>query len=353
MENKNTLLPTTITTKVGESKDSKVSEGKSAATVLDEKIDSRSLKVITPPPAGVVTVSGGGGGKPGMKPNAPNMPLKVVTRFNGKQRHVTSIEKRRWRKRENNARVTNELRGQVLQQKGIQDAKREPSDIKIDMSVAPAPPSDPPQPVVAPIVVVPPVNQPAQGQRGAAGPAVAPLSTFEPLDHDVLPASFVVTKETGSWWDLIKNAVVSMFDGLTVGWWVKHTWTAHQVVCDTPSRSTFRRSVIRNVWNDETEVWEARTFWEDVHSPSIADNRVVLSRGFDLMRSRPQIVEYVVDTVERGLYFDKFVPKFTRQSQYKCLVSASIASEVISNDGFVLSGAEDYERFDARYAQIA
>jgi len=189
-------------------------------------------------------------------------------------------------------------------------------------------------------------------KNGGGGPKNDSLT---PKDQPVvLPRQFDATDERlDSWWQRAKSFVRYWIDGVYESCQVKHTWTINAV---ESLDSRFQKKSVM-VFDDERDEWVTRTFYTTreviVEDEPIlvnpADDRVVLSRGFDLLRGQPQILHAHVECIQRGYWWGLF----PRRSSYNVHVSASVVADVLSNDGFLLTGVDDYERLDSRFVQVA
>jgi len=247
-------------------------------------------------------------------------------------RHRTSQAQRRRERREHKTRNNNiigqELVGQIQALQGDRDARIE-SDRDAQESV----------------------DDEEDDQKSVkAGPPAGPVA------HDVdvhLPYLFTVEDTIDSWRRWLWTRILMIFDGITETWVTQHRWRAARI-------QEFVQDGVIRVYDDETDSWEERPKYiaksvpfgvkgNEItvnYVPEVADDeRVVMSRGFDLLRKRPQIVDYEVSAITRGARW-WVLPTI---HSYVFHVCGSVAADVSTFEGFDLTGDGDRERLDVRY----
>jgi len=242
--------------------------------------------------------------------------------------HAQRRRERRERKTRNNNTISQELVGQIQAAQGSRDARIE-SDRDAQESVD---------------------GGEEKKNHVDAGPPTGP----EAQDVNVhLPYLFTVEDTVDSWRRWIWTRILMIFDGITETWMTQHRWRAAQI------QEFVQNGVIR-VFNDETDSWEEKPTFiaRDVAfgvqgndiivqavPEAVDDERVVVSRGFDLLRNRPQMVDYEVTAITRGTRW-WVLPTI---HSYRFHVCGSVAADVSTFEGFDLTGDGDRERLDVRY----
>lgn len=177
--------------------------------------------------------------------------------------------------------------------------------------------------------------------------------TLKPIDDRVVvPTTFVAQDDYNTFGRRVATWLLSWLDGYSGSWLTRHTWKAAY-------KTTYIGACTRKqVWNDREECWELKEYWTTsevtaetplTREEVVTDGRVVLSRSFDLLRNQAQVLDWEVECVQRCFWFWLF-PK---RSVYKMSVSGSVAADVLSREGCVLTGEDDHTRLDTRYVQVA